>query len=562
MTPRAILEFLSDPRSYDHRPDAVEIVQTHASIVALAGPLVFKVRKPVNFGFLDYSTLDRRRHFSFREVQLNRRLCPDVYLGVVPIVNRAGRLCFADPCRELEVQESGELPEEYAVKMTRLDERFFLSSLLSPPQAVTFNVHALPDSVRDSDSDDQAAPRDCSVGSHYIQRIVETLVPFYDAQPSTPGFGTLACVREAVIGNLDLCEKAIGPVLACSTLNALRSYAELFIGARATVLNKRVDAQRIRDCHGDLRPMHIHLGPNSVSIYDCIEFNDNLRCIDVAADIAFLGMELAYAGRWDLSEEFFARMMNRLEDPGMNEVLDFYLSYRAAVRGKVAWLLAGESEMLEEKRPAILEEAGNYFRLALRHALFGSKSMMICVMGRVGTGKSTLAQALGRVFNWPIISTDFIRKKLAGVPSYVRVDPEERKQLYSQAMSDRTYASMIESGLDALGACRGAVLDATFGRLADREALMNAVWSRSGEVFFIELTAIPAVIRERLAERERRLDIVSDARLEDIDHLYARYQPPDELSSDVIVRHDGSRPIDSIINELLVGLAERHVRLG
>ncbi len=562
MTVEALLKFLADPGSYEHNPKSVEIIQTHVSIVALAGPLVFKVRKPVNFGFLDYSTLERRRRFSFREVDLNRRLCPDVYLGVVPIVEGDGRLGFGALESQDQAAGSADPPEDYAVKMARLDECNFLSSQLAATRAASAkNLHPASTSNNANTETCMTAPGDF-VGLSTIQRIVETLVPFYQAQPTTPGFGTLDCIREAVSGNLVLCENTVGPVLPRASLDAMRRYAECFIERKSAIFASRVEEGRIRDCHGDLRPIHIHMGPNRVSIYDCIEFNDNLRCIDVAADLAFLGMELAYAGRWDLSEAFLAKMAIRLNDPDIFDVLDFYQAYRAAVRGKVAWLLANERELPDERRPEAIKEAHDFFRLALRFSLFGSKATVLCVMGRVGTGKSSLAAALGNALGWDVFSSDTTRKRLAGVPVNVRPQGTQRRQLYSPAMSERIYASITESALAALRTHRGAVLDATFGRESHRKNLSKTVADAGGKVLFVELLANDALIRKRLADREENPETISDARLEDFDRLSANYESPEELGPDKLIRLRSTPSIEQTSEKLLLHLADRHAGLN
>lgn len=509
-----LLAFLGSPESYAHAPVSVELVQTHGSIAALAGELVYKVRKSVNFGFLDYSTLERRRHFAHREIELNRRLAPTVYIDVLPIVRRSGRLAFGAP-------DSAEEAVEYAVHMHRLKEEWFLSSLLAHNQ----------------------------VAPSHVWRILDALVPFYQSSPPSPG-GSRERIRHAVIGNLDLCAKALGPVLPAPSYAALRRHGENFIAGYAELFNRRVAEGWIRDGHGDLRPMHIHLAPERVSIYDCIEFNDNLRCIDVAADVAFLGMELAFARRWDLSELFLTEMGARLDDADMPRLLPPYQCYRAAVRGKVAWLLAQEVEVAKDRRSAAMDESKAYFQLALRYALFGSRPVVLCVMGCVGTGKSTLAGVLAEHLGWAVISSDRVRKELAGIDLHARVQGARREELYSASSTARTFARLTELALEELEKHRGVVLDATFGRRAMREQIERAVGKAGAEVIFVELTAPDEVIRQRLAARAEQADVISDARLEDIAALLSTYEPPLELRPHQHVRVDSAMAIDVMVDHL------------
>lgn len=503
--------FLSSPSSYAHAPPSVKLVHTHGSITALAGELVYKVRKPVNFGFLDYSTLERRRHFAHREIELNRRLAPAVYIDVLPIVRHSGRLAFASG-------DAVEQTVEYAVRMHRLDERWFFSAMLARGEAE----------------------------DAHVRRILDALVPFYQSLPPSRD-STRERIRKAVIGNLDLSAKALGPVLPESSYAALRRYGEHFIAGYADLFERRIAEGWIRDGHGDLRPIHIHLAPDRTSIYDCIEFNDELRCIDVAADVAFLGMELAFADRWDLGNLFLAEIARRLGDGEMPQLLPPYQCYRASVRGKVAWLLAQEAEIGEAGRLTALAEAKAYFQLALRYAVFGSRPVILCIMGRVGTGKSTIAGTVAEHLGWAMHSSDRVRKELAGVEPHTRVEGRKREALYSARSTERTYARLAELAVEDLARKRGVVLDATFGRAGTRAALIKAAERSGASVKFIELIASDEVIKARLAARAGQADVVSDARLPDFEELNRTYEAPAELPPEQYRRvPDGLKPAAAV----------------
>jgi aminoglycoside phosphotransferase family enzyme len=434
-----IAAFLAEPASYLHSPVSVSISETHASVVALSGPLVFKVKKPVNFGFLDYSTLERRRHFCEREVELNRRLCPGVYLGVVAIVRNGGRLRFAPI-------DSADSVVEYAVQMRRLDNQFFLSTLLDRGQ----------------------------VTEDEVKRVADVLIEFYERQPPVAVSASKYETRlhETVLENWRGCAQlARGRLGTCC--GVLCDYGSRFIASHGELIRQRVESGWIRDGHGDLRPGHVHLSPDGVRIYDCIEFNDELRVIDAAEDAAFLSMELAYAGRWDLSQLFVERMSGFLGDGHLLTLFDFYHSYRAAVRAKVAMLLAADARSPESRRRECIVEGNRYLQHSFRFALFGSKPTAVVVMGQIATGKSTLATGLGDILGWPMRSSDRVRKELAGLPLERRPDEPVRRQLYSPSMTEQTYSQLIQLARGDVAAHHGVILDATFGRRVFRDQLFR-----------------------------------------------------------------------------------------
>ena len=238
----------------------------------LAAPYAYKIKKPVNFGFLDFSTLGKRHYFSEREVVLNRRLCPTVHLEVVPIFLREGRLAF------------GAFDEivEYAVKMRKLEDRYFMLRLLKKGQ----------------------------VGPQELDRLVSTLKTFYEGQNPTEevaAWGRIEKLKISTDENFRQTEDFIGFTISQPAFETIRFYTDNFYLRNADLFETRIREQRIRDCHGDLHLEHIHISPATLSIYDCIEFNDRFRYIDVANDVAFLAMDLDFHGRPDLSRNLLRR---------------------------------------------------------------------------------------------------------------------------------------------------------------------------------------------------------------------------------------------------------------
>jgi aminoglycoside phosphotransferase family enzyme/predicted kinase len=495
ITQEQLLAFLLDRRSYSHHPRSVHLIQTHASYVFLTAPYVYKVKKPVNFGFLDFSTLEKRRYFSERELSLNRRLSPAVHLGVVPIYLREGTLTF-DPGGEVV---------EYAVKMRKLEERYFLSQLLKRNE----------------------------VGSRELDRIVSTLKTFYESQKPADDivkWGRIEKLKISTRENFRQTEIFVGITISAPAFETIRFYTDDFYRSNARLFESRVRERRIGDCHGDLHLDHIHLTPTQLSIYDCIEFNDRFRYIDHASDIAFLAMDFDYQGRRDLSRYLTKRMADALDDQGILELMDFYKCYRAFVRGKVD-SLQGAGARLQRDRTKSRAHARRYFQLALQYAVCGSEPMVIIVMGRIGSGKSTLANSLGRELGCEVFSSDRTRKELAGAPLYKRGGAVARRRLYSEAMANKTYEALIRKAARGAREGHSSILDATFSRRRHREMLKHQFERKGLSYCFVETQAPEAIAKRRLARRDGKSREISDARLEDFEALNRSYERPLELAS-------------------------------
>jgi aminoglycoside phosphotransferase family enzyme/predicted kinase len=516
-----------NPHSYPHRPKRVRLMQTHASFVFLAPPFVYKVKKPVNFGFLNFSTLEKRRHFCEREVALNRRLSPAMYLGVVPISVRGGRFVFGD----------GDEVVEYAVKMRKLSDGHFLDGLIARG----------------------------AVGPRDIDRIAAVLTTFYRAQQPTAEVGTWGRIKTLKIStdeNFRQTESFIGQTLSRPAFEAIRAFTHGFYSRHARLFAARLRERWIRDCHGDLHLEHIHLTPRALHIYDCIEFNDRFRYVDVASDVAFLAMDLDDKGRPDLARHFVAKMAAGLRDPGMLSLMDFYKCYRAYVRGKVESLHSVARAAPDVERQASVERARDYFRLALRYAVSGSRPLVIVVMGRIASGKSSLAVGLAGELGWEVVSSDRVRKEMAGLPLYERTSEAARARHYSNAMTARTYSRLFAEAEAAARSHRGIVLDATFATRAHREQ-MRARFDRRGLAWcVIEAHADDRTVQRRLREREARPEEISDARLDNFTALARLYQPPVELPKSQCMRVPTTVPPEATLTAALTALARRQITSG
>ena len=510
MERQRLLDFLKNPASYKHGPQSVRIIETHISIVALATPFVYKFRKPVNFGWVDFSTLEKRKDDCDREIELNRRLCPDIYMtdSAVPLFEKDGCLNF---------QEG--VIVDYCVTMHEIDSDRFLGNRM----------------VDGGRIDDSEFP---------LNQLVNRLVPFYK-EASPLRFDPEAYfqnVRQPILENLPPYQSY--PIeVAAEMLDLLRYFFETSLEKHRRLLLQRMQDGCVGDFHGDLHLQHIVLPSQehpSLCIFDCIEFNDAFRQIDRAADIAFLCMDLDFRGYRQQSDALCNALARGLGDRGLVALQPLFRAYRACVRAKVNVLTSTNEEFSPEERSACVNTARRYLNLALRYALAGTEKRAIAVVGKVGSGKSAFARFAASCLGVEAQSSDRIRKELSGLP-VLQPTPDVMKPLvYDEATSEKTYNTMMELALHDAQMKGIAILDATFPSTQRRAEAIRRFSAEGIELLFVEVSAPDRVRRERL-ERRRFRPNQSDARTEDLSFLDAKYQAPDELPSNRIVRIDSSK---------------------
>ncbi len=323
-----MVQALLDPKAYPDISQGVELVQTQMSFVFLTDNYVYKVKKPVNLGYLDYTTLDKRQFYCQKEVELNRRLCPGAYLGVVPITRGRGNISVGGQGKVIE----------YAVKMYRLPQGAMMDVLLT---------------------NNQVSPE--MVGS-----VAQRLAEFHqkaETNANISTFGDLDTIIQNTDENFTQTEKYIGITISQEKYQHIKKYTGSFIKKNASSFHKRIADGKIRDCHGDLHAAHICF-TNGICIYDCIEFNDRFRYCDVASEVAFLAMDLDHYGRADLSRSFVNAYISRSRDKELRGLLNFYKCYRAYVRGKVESFKLDDPHISEEEKAMALAVAKSYFELA------------------------------------------------------------------------------------------------------------------------------------------------------------------------------------------------------
>jgi uncharacterized protein len=326
------IQYLLKTDAYPHKVGKTELIQTHISFVVIAGDYVYKWKKPVDFGFLNFSTLEKRKFYCERELILNRRLCPDLYLDMVSVNLADGRYSLGGP---------GQVAE-YGVKMARMPEDRMMTKIIEAG----------------------------GLTRGHLDAIIAVLIPFYQAAEGGEDigeFGRAEAVAKNVLENFDQTEGFIGKGgLSREAFEKIKGYS-LRTLADTKRFDRRVAAGRVRDCHGDLYSANICLA-DKVFIFDCIEFNERFRYSDVAADIAFLAMDLDYHGLTDLSSYFINRFIAESGDEQLVEMLNFYKCYRAYVRGKIGLFTANDPSVDSMAAQACLEQAGKYFNLAQRYS--------------------------------------------------------------------------------------------------------------------------------------------------------------------------------------------------
>ena len=512
---------LLKPSAYAESTSTVELIQTHVSYIFLTDDHAYKVKKPVDFGFLNFATLDRRRFYCDEEVRLNRRLCPSIYLGVMEVrETAAGGAAFF-----------GEGPViDYAVKMKRLPAERMLDRLL-------------------------AAGR---VGRDDVRTIAGTIADFHlraERNGEIAACGSLDAIRSNWDENVGQSRSFCGATIRGRDFLLIEQWVERFLKEHSALFAGRVAGGFIRDGDGDLHLENISLGEDgSVCIFDCIEFNTRFRYGDTAADIAFLLMDFDFHGRPDLSELFLDEYVRATGDGEVRPVVDFYKVYRAYVRGKVESMRMADLQIPEPERNAARERASRYFRLARGYIVRGTlPKTLIITCGPTGSGKSFAAREISRELGLEIISSDVIRKELAGLSPRDRRSESFGEGIYCAAATARTYAELLNRAEERLAAGRGVIVDATLRHTADR-APFRQLAARHGARFHIIHAICPEeLLRQRLEARRRDPAEPSDGRWEVYLHQRDDFEPPTAGEGNLLTV-DTSGTAAEIADALLEGM--------
>jgi uncharacterized protein len=463
-----------------HAPDwpeeelPVEMKQTHISVLLLGRKHVIKLKKPVDFGFLDYTTLKKRLKACEDEVRLNRRLCPETYIGVGEVREVDGRVRLSGGDGKLI---------DYYVWMHRLPDDRMLDRMVV----------------------------DGTVTEAIIDRVAGRLSEFHAVAargPEVAKWGCLDEIRRNWEENFEQTAAFIGRTISETDYETIRAWVNQWLNEEGELFERRVRQGRIVDGHGDVRCESICVKDDVVCIYDCIEFNDRFRCDDVASEAAFLAMDLDARGRPDLGYHFTEKYQQRCGDDDLFRLLPFYRCYRAYVRGKVLSFRLNEPEFSEAERQSAATRATNYFELARRYATPLQNPAVIAVGGLSGTGKTSVARAIAGELGFRVVSADAVRQSLFGD---AKRPSGYGEGAYTAEASRLTYQKMFEHGRELLNQEGGVILDATFLRAEDLAAAREISKAMGAQFRLIECRLSPEQVRARLGQRAGRGEGYSDA---------------------------------------------------
>lgn len=458
-----LIQQMLRPEFYPHPVTLpIQLIQTHISFVLLTGDYAYKIKKPVNFGFLDYSTLEKRQHFCIQELRMNQRSAPDIYLEVLPITQTEHNT--------FELSSTAN-PIEYALKMRQFPQESLFLSLFEQG----------------------------SLTEELMEGLGQTVAEFHAKAPTNEyicSFGEVAKIRNIINNNYQLSEKYIGGPQTQKQYEETRQFTELFFDEKPNLFKNRIERHKIRECHGDLHLKNIAFWQNKINLFDCIEFNEPFRFVDVMYDVAFTVMDLEARGRKDLANAFLNTYLEETGDWEGLQVFPLYLSRQAYVRAKVNSLMLDDNNISEGEKKQVFQTASHYYQLAWEYTK-PRQGRLLLMSGLSGAGKSTTARYLARRLGAIHIRSDAVRKHLGGIPLQDRGGEE----LYSEAMNQKTYQRLLELGITLTKAGWTVILDGKYDRQNWRGNVINLAEAEQLPLQILHCTASLELLRARLQQR-------------------------------------------------------------
>jgi len=509
-----LFQAMAKPQFYPHRVSGIEQRDTHISKVFLTGDYAYKIKKPVNLGFLDFNDLENRQYYCEQEVTLNRRLAPRVYLAVVPITYQDGRYSLGGSTE----------PVEYAVKMVQLPENLSMLRLL----------------------------RQGRLGRDLLDKLARRLAEFYGQASGGADinkFGSWQTVWINSEENFKETECFAEDLIDVHMFRIVRAVSRAFMVRRKTLFDRRVEAGKIRDCHGDLRTGHVYFS-DGIQIIDCIEFNDRYRYGDIAADMAFLAMDLDFEGYPQVARHLLNSYLEYTNDEEMLVLMDFYKCYRACVRVKVNCLRLSQSDPGTNERIRLLKENDDYLNLAYRYAVGFTRPTVWVVCGLPASGKSTIAKALSKMLDVEVISSDVVRRKLFGLSPYEPQVRQYQTGIYSKEAGSLTYGKLLMLAQEKIEKGCSIILDAVYWYRHQRDEAIRLADDMDTNIIFVECTASHEILKKRLFARESTFTI-SDARLQHLEDMLARFEPMDHLGDDMHIPINTEAILDESMRKII-----------
>ncbi len=481
-----LIRSLQNPEAFSHPAGDIRHLETHISHIILAGDYAYKIKKPVDLGFLDFSTLEKRRHFCEEELRLNGRLAPHIYLRVASIGGTPERPMFDGPGPAVE----------YAVQMRRFSQSALLTRFpLSPAQA---------------------------------DRIARKVAGFHAGIPSvdqSSSLGTPDTVRKVVFENFRQIRLRVRDEARLARLEPVERWTQRQFQRLRPVLEQRRRDGFVRECHGDMHLGNMALVDDEIVIFDGIEFSPTLRWIDVMSEVAFLVMDLDYTGQGDLGWRFLNAYLELTGDYGGLAVLRFYQVYRALVRAKVEVIRLGQSGLSDREHQEILDEFLVHVRLAEGYIHRPPVGVLI-TKGVSGTGKTTFTQPLLERFPAIRIRSDVERKRLFGLPREAHTDAAgPARGIYRPEATDATYARLLSLARTITEAGDSVIVDATFLKQRQRVMFLDFALEKGLSLLMLVFEAPEAVLRERVERRHARGVDASEADVTGLEAQLAGEEP-------------------------------------
>ncbi|PSB05634.1 adenylyl-sulfate kinase [filamentous cyanobacterium CCP2] len=458
-------EYPESPDFYPPSETTIQLIQTHVSYVLLTGEFAYKVKKPVNFGFLNYSTLEQRKFYCEEELRLNKRAAPELYLEVLPITQSG-----TDASPHYQLGGSGEIVD-YVVKMRQFPQNALLTSLFEQGELTENLLRELAQVIADFHASTQT--------NDYIR-----------------SFGEVSQVRQAFDENFEQTEQYIGGPQTQQQFDETRAYCDRFFATQKTLFDERMQNDRIRECHGDLHLRNICYWNDRLWLFDCIEFNEPFRFVDVMYDIAYIVMDLESRKRTDLSNLFLNEYIEQTGDWEGLQVLPIYVSRQTYVRAKVTSFLLNDPGVPDIEKQKASETAALYYRLAWECSQT-QDGQLIMMSGLSGSGKTTVARHLARQSNAIHIRSDAVRKHLAGIPLMQRGGSE----LYTAEMTQKTYDRLLDLGVKLASQGYSVILDAKYDRQSLRKAVISKAEAHHIPLQILHCDAPMDVLHDRLQHR-------------------------------------------------------------
>jgi aminoglycoside phosphotransferase family enzyme/predicted kinase len=508
----SLVAALLRPAAYDPGVESVRVAETHISWVFLTGEYAYKVKKPVKFPFLDFSTLERRHRFCEEELRLNRRLAPQLYLAVVPIGGD-------DKAPRVGVEPA----IEYAVKMREFPEGARLDRLVAAG----------------------------AVAPEALRAFGERLARFHAEQPPLSPSQAAASALAAALENFDELRATL-PARDQRELAALRNWTEERAASIAPTIERRAAFGRYRECHGDLHLENLLMHDTQILAFDALEFDARLRETDVISEASFLTMDLAAHGRADLGYDFLTAYLETSGDYDGLDVLRFYAVHLALVRTKVRALKAAQ-----KSAPPGRSALAPYLETA-RDFVARRTPLLVITHGLSGSGKTHVTQALIGGLRALRVRSDLERKRMHGLDATARSGSAVGSGLYDSGSTARTYARLADVATAAMRNGFDAIVDATFLRRTEREALSRIAKQHNARFVILDCVAPEEVLRRRIAARATESRDASEASLAVLDHQLSEQDPLGADEQRATIRVPTDAPLD--VSKLLAAFARRSGR--